>query len=1180
MKTPWKVIKAAAGTGKTVRLVQEYLDCLVREMKVEQIVAITFTRKAAAELVERVTQVLYLLLEDAGPRADRARELLGKDAEKLYLKAVRGKLDKSAIGRALGSISSAPVGTTDSFIHKLLSEFALDASLPVGREEAFLDYPLTTAGDASPYFEEAARKLANEPGGPFAGTVRLLLERFAMTELVSLLGQPCFPSDARLGSCVEISAALKTGFGAFLRQALGKPASRFIMESYGLDDLAQDDWGKTLEKLTNKLGVDHVPSVTRWLIQGGEEADTPLGVGPMLLNVNKTRKEGKAMTEDVERLAERMAEERLPVQTESGSVPLSWSAWMTLFSGPFADRSACALADEVRGQLHALRGEVTRQALVDAARAGALSYDLLLMAATHLCTNPPDKLRTRFRAILVDEAQDSSPEQVEFYRSLSSLKDDMHCLAVGDSRQSIYLFRGADPEAVEKLVTGKQAEPLLVNWRSTPSLVAAHKAMFCETLRPELEEQELAALDSLQELTHGRKLSPEQDERPVTLILPPMKDDSGEPVPEVRSGAADRAAVAQFAVVVKEHWKRWSADPGAPAPTFAVLAPSWSKAASACRDLRHLLEVERTASRTELVHLDGGGKWLNSRVVKDIILLLTALSNRDDQIAWMGVWKHPIVGLSDRALARIRKNVGFALHEPEDDQQAAGWLTHLGWTVEACGLTAPHDATDIFAFARARPALNEAVGNLGKRGAADTLDLLATRLGWRELLEAAPQDDALAQFEVTLDWIRSMDNDGLPPARIVEALTPTGDETGDIPRLENKRPKFYISCTTLFQAKGLEWDHVCVYSPGVPPDRPGQKDRPPVDVVFQGQRMWLEPLVLDPQGAFSPVPDPIAKLCETLYARKKFEECFRLAYVAVTRARESVVLALPNRGHKPVQAVLLEAWKNVMAGVEHVPWEEADYVAQREYCRVEASPYGAFKDHTLAPDAWQEEAPSGLSGALATPDRLALAKRIAEQVAQEGGFTKGAYAPLTVPDTGLFGRATSARWGDLAHRWFEKWQFGPAPDPTELSAHVKEVFGVQHPAAVNWLNSLCTSLAAMTESPLWKLATSPGTTPYFEWPLVGVCPDPTSSDPAERFLLSGKADLLLRHSDGTWTIIDFKAGKSPTDHDDLLENASLKTYGPQLEAYRHAVNRALPNGERVAHLALWFLQTGACVVWQ
>ena len=52
-----RLVSAPAGSGKTTRLVKEYLQ-LLGDFDADRIVAITFTRKAAAELVERVSQVL------------------------------------------------------------------------------------------------------------------------------------------------------------------------------------------------------------------------------------------------------------------------------------------------------------------------------------------------------------------------------------------------------------------------------------------------------------------------------------------------------------------------------------------------------------------------------------------------------------------------------------------------------------------------------------------------------------------------------------------------------------------------------------------------------------------------------------------------------------------------------------------------------------------------------------------------------------------------------------------------------------------------------------------------------------------------------------------------------------------------------------------------------------------
>ena len=99
-------VTAGAGTGKTLILVERYIDILLNEdANIKEILAITFTNKAAAEMMERVAQSIESLLSENQSEADR-----------LKLLAIRNHL------------SSANIFTIHAFCARLLREFPLEAA--------------------------------------------------------------------------------------------------------------------------------------------------------------------------------------------------------------------------------------------------------------------------------------------------------------------------------------------------------------------------------------------------------------------------------------------------------------------------------------------------------------------------------------------------------------------------------------------------------------------------------------------------------------------------------------------------------------------------------------------------------------------------------------------------------------------------------------------------------------------------------------------------------------------------------------------------------------------------------------------------------------------------------------------------------------------------------------------
>ena len=88
-------------------------------------------------------------------------------------------------------------------------------------------------------------------------------------------------------------------------------------------------------------------------------------------------------------------------------------------------------------------------------------------------------LRDEIDLLLVDEFQDTSPIQLAVFAELGALAKQV--IWVGDVKQSIYEFRGADPDLVFRAVeNATNVETLAVSWRSTPDLVSLANQLFAE----------------------------------------------------------------------------------------------------------------------------------------------------------------------------------------------------------------------------------------------------------------------------------------------------------------------------------------------------------------------------------------------------------------------------------------------------------------------------------------------------------------------------------------------------------------------------------------------------------------------------------------------------------------------------------------------------------------------------
>ena len=112
-----RLIRASAGAGKTYRLTHHYLDLLRRGASVESILATTFTRKAAGEILGRLVRTLCEEAED-GAKSNRTHDPRLKSSPELL----------DAVTRQLHRIG---VATIDGFFHRLGSGFRFELDLPL-----------------------------------------------------------------------------------------------------------------------------------------------------------------------------------------------------------------------------------------------------------------------------------------------------------------------------------------------------------------------------------------------------------------------------------------------------------------------------------------------------------------------------------------------------------------------------------------------------------------------------------------------------------------------------------------------------------------------------------------------------------------------------------------------------------------------------------------------------------------------------------------------------------------------------------------------------------------------------------------------------------------------------------------------------------------------------------------
>ena len=470
-----KLIEASAGSGKTRAITTLVVRLVVEDgRELDSILVVTFTKAATAELRERIRKLLREIrqrIENPACAADasdddQASELLDKwAAEKLDEKQVSGRIEM-----ALLDIDRANVFTIHSFCQRTLAEFAFETGFPFGFdlvgdgagivENAVRDIWQRRFRDCSPTFANymLKRNFLPEQLARWVGSLR-------SKHLENPRGVPKAPIDPaiaekRFGKVLDSTRACWEENHATYCGIL-RTTDALNRRSYPLGKI--DAHIKRLERVfaTDELpaDIDDMHRLAHYLGGGNTAAKCKKG---QRLPENPLFQAFDELAEACSRLAQ------------------DYNDW---------------LRDTRRLLIEETPEEIRR--VIRAER--RLGYDDLIaemrQALEHRKGNGERlaaNIRRRFPVALIDEFQDTDPSQERIFdRIYTSRKEptseqppDLHdqdcaLYIVGDPKQSIYEFRGADIFAYLSAQQGVDSNLQLgYNWRSSPELVRAVNAIF------------------------------------------------------------------------------------------------------------------------------------------------------------------------------------------------------------------------------------------------------------------------------------------------------------------------------------------------------------------------------------------------------------------------------------------------------------------------------------------------------------------------------------------------------------------------------------------------------------------------------------------------------------------------------------------------------------------------------
>ncbi len=445
------LIEASAGTGKTYAIASLYLRLLVeQELLPEQILVVTYTEAATQELRARIRNRIREALEvmEGGETADAFLEELHEKVSQTGMKRVRDLLE-----RALGAFDTASIFTIHGFCLRALQDNAFESG-------SLYDTELVTdqTGLLRDIVEDFWRMHFFREPSPLLGYT--LRKRHSPETFISLL------KNLHAGTGVEVIP----DFSDEEIQTLDKECSAAYSET-------SDLWQHERESITKLLTTD------KGLKRSQETYRADL-LEPLFADMDAFVAAGNPydLFADFNKFTASAISEGTKLKNTPPVHPLFWSCQR--------------LHDAVQNRFLALKAELVRfyrKSLPLRKRASNVRFfdDLLEDLYRALRSDGggvilAGLLRAKYRAALIDEFQDTDPVQYEIFRSIYA-GSDLPLFLIGDPKQAIYSFRGADIFAYMRAAREVREErrfTLTDNWRSAPLLLNAFNTLFDNARRP------------------------------------------------------------------------------------------------------------------------------------------------------------------------------------------------------------------------------------------------------------------------------------------------------------------------------------------------------------------------------------------------------------------------------------------------------------------------------------------------------------------------------------------------------------------------------------------------------------------------------------------------------------------------------------------------------------------------
>jgi CRISPR-associated exonuclease Cas4 len=854
------LIEAAAGTGKTALIAGRVTVCFTKGIEPRQVAAITFNELAASELSARIHKFVAELRAGNMPECLRPAFPDG-----LTLKE-RQQLDAAAM-----RLDELTVTTIHGFCQRLIHSYAVEADIDPGAR--MMDAPQSDAAFEAIFQQWLRRRLSAARGA--ADPIAAMSEEDPLHVEKHLRALARFRRRHRTARPVRadlskrLDTELKEAVRQFQQWLAGQPTESGTASVADQLAVLADFYAGCLESVPDfprLWQLAHPPAVP-CRRQKNLELMPPRRRGAWQQLAGKA--EGARLADEAD--------------------------------GLFASVNDCyrrllgAIATALVEVLSAEIDEVLNDYVDFKRQAAVLDFDDLLHRARDLVRNhePVRKaLGERYRHILVDEFQDTDPIQAETLFRISATTSEPQWQAsvlrpgalfmVGDPKQAIYRFRGADVRSYEQgrnAIQGQWPDNILqitANFRSVPGIIEYINEHFEAVLDAPGQPGYVPLSPVRGAAQHGLPCVAKRG-----LDLPPEPKAN-----DVRD--AEAAVIAELCTQLIGNLKVPDAH-GILVPLaagdIALLAPGGTEL---CR-YEHALEA-----RGLPIASSAGKSLLRRQEIQDFMALARALADSTDTLAFGALLRGPLVGLTEEELLDIA--AALPVHDDAPDSMPRFTLN-----------TDPEQV--VHPLARETLTI---LRDLRRRALETTPALLlaeaAERLAARPLLharEGKERSRAVANIERFIELARAYDVTGLK--RFIHDVTHEW-ALGTNERTEGRvDAEGAIEIVTMHSSKGLEWPVVILINSitGLR-YRDEFVHRPDDDTIH-----WVLGEVEPPE------------LTRALEAENKIgaSERQRLWYVACTRARELLIIPeLPVLGHETWSGVV----DNTHVGLPELPLAHFD----------------------------------------------------------------------------------------------------------------------------------------------------------------------------------------------------------------------------------------------------------------